>query len=946
MCEDLIRSKRSAQGFTLYANWNGEFFLHSLCPENKGKMRNDSVKRLLALGFDSDLVEKCRKRDLNQTALKGMNKSALEKLGFVEDEIKLIQAKVNRPPIPEDNIQSIMEKSASVCAYCADGDATRPFQIHHIQEYHLSQDHAEENLLLICPNHHVAIHQQHLPAPEQHARKRSWESVVDIASIYHRLGIPFPFGAFEYIDYSIPGEVTEVFDFGPPKPSVCRQLVSDGFTANAVQILEARNGILLSGASGSGKSTMALGIAGKFLDHKVYRYIVADKSSIDIARDIFQFLGLSTQKIILVIDDANTKIESPQIESLFKAVNNERKIIVVVTENTMESDGNLALHLTNHMVYLSWATMRELVIGSLLEHEHQVITYLKQHNVDEYRGAPIGYSIFHFSLRRALENYANETNNVWQFIFLLTSGIQRFDGLQERLFHPDRMDLLVLFISIRQIARFEEGTDLKTIEWFYGWHSQLKKQPIPSPEWLSDCLSKLEKNRILQPKRDRFNTIHRQFALSFLDICYSKNIKDTSEILDLYFQDFKHVREILILWTWLTNSLTREYIRKWLNGLDMPAWESLADEAAQESFFALAVLCDQLHMRSPAHNPVLQKILINKASIIAIYVNSSSEHSLFYLAKISTAIRYHCPTLWAELLPKIDRTNFANLFKNTQPGFYTELHSLFYAIEQEESIWILQLSETFSLDDFFAKAKRIDKGDIDELCKLIYLQRRYFSDIKRSTFGKYIDIFHALLKDCHLEAIHYSSIESGLSEIYAYPKMIDYIFTALSPLTLARELEKATPNSWARLLSLSHLSTFGKTTVIQDFLNHLDGMALGRNIEQFYQDHLYEFRTLIYQLSYAHQEKKTEFANIIFPLMDHLLETQPAHHEINDLLHASYTLAPSLYDQLFHIHGIEIQALHPRLESENYDELINDIALLEQTGEDYDMTRYKIKLPS
>src|SRR5690554_1933501 len=220
------------------------------------KMRKDVEKRLLARGFDTELIQKIEVRSLNLTSLRAMNKEALKINEFTEEEADLIISKVKRNPIDTKVLEAILFKSGEVCCYCADGDSTRPFHIHHINEHYISGDDSEENLLLVCPNDHANIHSKNIPIEEQKAVKRAWENVWHIGQEYKKNGITFPYGSFEVIDYEVKGSIVDIFSFASPGGSVCRELANGDITEQCLNTLNQENKLVIAGGSGSGKTTL------------------------------------------------------------------------------------------------------------------------------------------------------------------------------------------------------------------------------------------------------------------------------------------------------------------------------------------------------------------------------------------------------------------------------------------------------------------------------------------------------------------------------------------------------------------------------------------------------------------------------------------------------------------------------------------------------------------
>ncbi len=140
------------------------------------------VKKLLALGFNIKLIEKIQSKKLSLTALRGVNYKALLNIGFSEQDAILIRERVTRKPIPVDVIEIILLQTGGVCCYCVNGNHFQPYQIHHIHDYASSQNHNVANLMLVCPTHHVYIHQNKIKAEKQLGAKHAWISLWEISS--------------------------------------------------------------------------------------------------------------------------------------------------------------------------------------------------------------------------------------------------------------------------------------------------------------------------------------------------------------------------------------------------------------------------------------------------------------------------------------------------------------------------------------------------------------------------------------------------------------------------------------------------------------------------------------------------------------------------------------------------------------------------------------------
>lgn len=117
-------------------------------------MHGRTRSTLLGHGFTSNLIDKIGKNNYTVEMLRAASKAKLGE-NFTEDEIKVIKAKIERTPISEAVVEEVLRKSRGCCCYCDNGDSSQPYQLHHIVMHSLTQDNSEENLLLVCPTHHV-----------------------------------------------------------------------------------------------------------------------------------------------------------------------------------------------------------------------------------------------------------------------------------------------------------------------------------------------------------------------------------------------------------------------------------------------------------------------------------------------------------------------------------------------------------------------------------------------------------------------------------------------------------------------------------------------------------------------------------------------------------------------------------------------------------------------
>ncbi len=900
-------------------------------------MKTSSKNKFLSLGFSTDLIDKIEKKSQTLSGLRGQNKKALLNIGFSTEEVEVILTKVNRAPIETAVLNKILRKSAGVCCYCADGNRTRPYQIHHIKEYHIDQDNREFNLLLVCPTHHVVIHTEKLSIDSQLVIKRKWENLSQIIREYELKGLQFPFKAFEYLDYQSKGSITEIFSFSLPKPSLCKQLFIGGSQQDASKILEKHSKLILSGPSGSGKSTLAIGIAGTIANSVVYKYTFAKNTS-QTVEEILLFLSFGVKPIVLIIDDANVYLTLGQIEQITATATSRTKIIIVNTLAQNPEETSVEHHLWHAMYPIAWSQMKDSILKILNRHETEVIDYLKVHNANAVEKFSIGTGSHQARLKTILLNYSEGTQTAWQYLFNLSSGINEIDRIHVELINKERLDLLVLYIAILQISKVETGVTREEVYSIFKTHSALNKLPPPSLEWLDDQLKYLLAKRMIKNERGRYNTMHREFAINFLGHCYFKSQADTEELLMDIFSDYGRVNEIAILWAWIDNSLARDFIKKWVHNLTDIDWAQLIDIAVKSKLSIFGLIVDKIHMLEIRQGKSILKQLQLREAEIATAIEVADIGVFYHTHKIFLALTQHNENTVSAVIDKMNVEIFISKIKKANPFEFEEMFWLFNSIVGLRPDWIKSIGEKLSRNDFDLIIAKIEPGDIDSLMWVIKLQRSYIHRLKRSQFKFYVQRFSSLLKNCSLEEIKYSPISSAhspLFELFLFPKDIEFILGSLNIKKIAKDLENTTPRNWGNILSLGMLSGSISSKVIENIINQISTVRLKENIDKYEQCH-YELRVLIYQLCYGGYKKRIELAKMLYPIVAQIVELKS--HESSSILEAYFRLSPTLGRELLEKNQLAIPLKEnpiKKITPKSFLEAKIKIEELEEAGEDY-----------
>jgi hypothetical protein len=144
-------------------------------------VNKNTVNALIARGIDSDLAANLSTKKHTISSLKQLSESDLITLGFsVKQANELFRE--SRPPVPEETLLRLLYKSRRTCCICR--DSKKSVVVHHIEEWSSSHSHAEENLIVLCLDHHDLAHtkkelSQSLSKAELISAKENWNRDVE-----------------------------------------------------------------------------------------------------------------------------------------------------------------------------------------------------------------------------------------------------------------------------------------------------------------------------------------------------------------------------------------------------------------------------------------------------------------------------------------------------------------------------------------------------------------------------------------------------------------------------------------------------------------------------------------------------------------------------------------------------------------------------------------------
>lgn len=851
-------------------------------------MQNRTRNTFLSRGFSTDLIDKIDEKSLTYSAINGISISALKKMGFSDEEAKVIHSKTGRRPIKKEVLKSLIEKAGGCCCFCKNGVSTQPIQIHHIDEYHFSQNNEETNLLVICPSHHVSLHDNSLSAEEQKLKKESWNTLWMIAKEYQKKGLIYPFKYFSTVDYSVSGSMSEVLSFSPPSGNLCASLVEGTLSKTALEILLNSNRLIVTGASGSGKSTFSIGVAGKMGNFSVLKF--EPGKSNDIA-DILNMVSLNVRNTILIIDDANTYFSYSEIETILNASREDFKVIITCTSET--GVDQVVNHFPNENIYLTWPKLEIGCKQFFLDNEDKLISYLIENKLNNYGGDTIGFSFPHIPLHVVFDRISNSIDKIktiWEFIYLLSNGHSKVDNISAMLYSNDRLDIVVFYCSIVQIAFVESGVSIEEIQSLFRENGVLNTSHEPDKDWIVNEMEKLCSKRILKSERGRYKTVHRKFAQNFIASFSSERPNEARDIIFQFFGKINDAKPVVVLWSWLRNISANQIIRTWINSWDFEYHSSFISKCAVEDFQILTSYTVLSESYIDRNFDFFEKSFNRNIELIVSSINRYDKSAFHFYREFFRITKRLLPIIAESVFEKLDIDVFINRIKAAPAREYSNLSWLFNSLIEINDKRVVEIAKSFTFSDCLKTLKSVEDGNVANIDEVVSFYRTYILHFKRSDLHACNQMVIDKISKAHFSMVNFPHFLAGLTELPYFKSEMLPLLQSIDYGRLASELVNGSSRSWNNFGTFHLLMVWHYPSYSEIFLNHIDLNSLKNSIIKYYKLDRYNFRCLLHTLSNLNKRKLKEFAKIIFPLIQDLFSESQNDYELKEILSAYYRI--------------------------------------------------------
>ncbi|MBN2561763.1 MAG: HNH endonuclease [Phycisphaerae bacterium] len=907
-------------------------------------MNERTRQALVTLSIPTDLIEKIGLQGHTLDGLRSLSGLQLQKF-YSEDEAQLIELKIKRRPIPDTVVEAILAASNGVCAYCEDGVSTRPYQMHHIEPYSANQNNSEDNLVLVCPNHHAWLHKTGVPADSQKRRRREWCATAELGRAYARRGIPFPYGTFEPIDYGGEPNIVEILSPVPPSPRTAVELSKHALADEARRRLRASKFLLLVGGSGAGKSTLALGIAGLF-EALVFRYRRPPVDTRGALAEVLTFVGIASRECVLLLDDANTWAAASDLERVAASASKDVYLLATWTGASLEGDPTAELHVLGNRLVMRWEDVRSTACATLLEHEHEVVRTLRRLRSDDVER--VGLGPLDRSLEWLFDRYGGTAKSIWQFLFLLRGGWQSVRDELGILAAAGRADVPVVYAAIEQIASVERPvTPTETSE-------AIPKLPLAAAlppadvAWIADVFDKLVRRRLMVRARGAYTTVHRDWARALICAALDDPLCKQSAMESLA-RDFDartaSPRRLMILWSWLWyDAAGGRYARDWAARQGPEDWRALVGTAAAASLVDIAMVAQQLHLLFPSDHwtAIVGDAFEAHEAPLALLVSKATSEDWYLLRQLFMTMDHARPSCAARIASGWAPEAAARVLGETHPDYYESVWWFLAGVEKHSREWCAQVGHHLDWQTVASNLSRIRRGHIDAINHCVEILGRLKVPLLRSRVTGLAKAMADTLRGASVSEISFWHAPMELW-LEIFPTEMHKVVEVLEPSRLAEELSNTGPRNWGRVLMLSAFAARAGSDFGRQMVDSL-GSTFVDSVNRFGATNAHELRVLVWQLGYGSAARRNELAAQLLTVATAACKADE--HERGEILKAFSALDLDQAQKLATDLGLAIpendrvdDVDRPLLDClENGDLIRKKLDDLDRSGEDYDVT--------
>jgi hypothetical protein len=846
-------------------------------------MHHRTRSTLLGLGFDSDLVEKISSLHHTVEILRAFGEQRLLQ-HYTVAETALIRAKLERTPISPDTVERILSLSGSCCCVCRDGIATRPYQLHHARPYAQTQDNSESNVILVCPTHHAVFHEAPIPEIDQLKARDSWYALLALARDFAAKGVAFPHGAFEPLDFSVPPDFGDLVELSPLTPATAVVCLPPDFAKAGLALLKAHHSLMVIGASGAGKSTYALGLAGRMHSDsgpRVFRYLRRQKDS-DSLGELTSALTSVAQPTLFIVDDLNSWAALPAIEKLAELAAASPQTYLLATISA--EDGGTAERLSrtprSHQV-LIWDSLRDTLAANLIAHEHHAVERLMR--IRQAGNTHVDYGHSDGFWKEHVEESAESAQSAYDLIFRVRGSKEGARDAARALADRECSFLVVLVAAIEQIAGFERPVFPADVASRLQGLPSAPGIPPASSNWVERVRDRGVRQRHLTSARGAYTTVHRLWATHFIDECLATPAAQATarQLLSHEFsRGFESPERLTRMWSWFFGKPACEaFCAEWMQNLGRAELARLGACLLDSGFnlFSFFVHESFFFSKEESLKQILRNLLLDHETRLTALVRQADPASWRSLKDLFNIIEAVVPELLQRLLAAWPVDQVAHLVGITPPSQYANLFWTCSSVSKVAPEWLAQVGQELSWAEIKHSFQSARAGMVSELGDFLQALAMMRFTFMRSMARDCLATLGRMLENVSLDDLNVGFCDTWLGVLVAlFNEEADHEFARINHARWARELASGSARRWRVLSELHHLFLMAGSMQLQKVFALIDRPQLASALSRGGSSYRQELRWLFFMTSAFDRADRDQWSQFWLPHVETIVSAKPA----------------------------------------------------------------------
>ena len=266
----------------------------------------------------------------------------------------------------------------------------------------------------------------------------------------------YPFGVFTAKDYRSDPHPEELITNYRVSASTAFAVSHHELADEGLASVRANKFLLIVGASGDGKTTLATGIGGFLAEAglPVFTYQRPVTANSLPLRDVLTFLEAADRECALILDDANVFLTESDLSQIGLAAGKPVLVLATWTRDSLSETVRLDRHHSGSLL-VSWDRLQSGIRQFLLAHEQAIVRSMEKYQ-DSWSHNRVGMGYMNIPLVAHITRYEKGAKTAAEFFFLLRGGGEVVTTEMESLAKESRSDVPVLYAAVEQIAGFEQ----------------------------------------------------------------------------------------------------------------------------------------------------------------------------------------------------------------------------------------------------------------------------------------------------------------------------------------------------------------------------------------------------------------------------------------------------------------------------------------------------------